>query len=460
MPGTAKRRRRSRRAILFKTVMPACCQSRYLGSVDRSRVTTIATLEPTARPMPAWRDLVASLDRHTAMNATVALLYAITGPLAVLLAVGSKVGFTHDQVAAWIFGGYAVGGFLSVLMSWMYRQPIGVAWSIPGAILIGPALDHLSFPEIVGAGIATGLLIAVLAITGWVRKVMSLCPLPVVMGMVCGVFLPFGLKIITGFEDDPGIAFSIVVAFVASSAVPAIERVLPPVLAALAAGIVAVIVTGHGAPTAPVRFGLAHLNILMPQFSLRALLELVLPLTITVIGIHNPQGFAVLEVSNYRPPVNALTLACGSGSILSALLGSVPICVADPSNAVMCSSGRAEQRVVAGIVYGLLFLAFGIFAPVAADLSSTLPIALIDVLGGLALLRALQSWMTIAFGSDLSLGALIAFLVALSGISIFHISAPFWGLVFGAATSWLVDRATLRAACQARLDSDGVRRSS
>src|SRR5215813_6956134 len=130
-------------------------------------------------------------------------------------------------------------------MSWMYRQPIGVAWSIPGAILIAPALDHLGFAEIVGASTATGLLIAVLGITGWVRKVMSLCPLPVVMGMVCGVFLPFGLKIITGFEDDPWIALAIVVAFIATSAMPALERVLPPVLAALAAGIVAVIITGH-----------------------------------------------------------------------------------------------------------------------------------------------------------------------------------------------------------------------
>jgi benzoate membrane transport protein len=239
-------------------------------------------------------------------NATVAWLYAITGPLAILLAVASKACFAQDQVAAWIFGGYAIGGFLSILMSCLYRQPTGVAWSIPGAILIGPGLNHLSFAEVVGASIAAGLLIAVLGITGWVRKVMSFCPLPVVMGMVCGVFLPFGLKIITGFEDNFWIALAIVVAFIVSGAVPAIEKVLPPVLAALAAGIVAVIVTGHGTPTAPLRFDLVHPNILFPEFSLRALLELVLPLAVTVIGIHNPQGFAVLEASNYGPPINAL----------------------------------------------------------------------------------------------------------------------------------------------------------
>lgn len=394
--------------------------------------------------MPAWRDVFASLDRHMATNAVVAWLFAITGPLAILLAVAAKAGLGEDQVAAWIFGAHVIPGFLSILTSYLYRQPSGIAWSIPGAILIGPALDHLGFAEVVGASIAAGVLIAVLGITGWAREIMRFCPLPVVMGMVCGVFMPFGLKIITGFEDNFWIAFAIVVAFILSSAVPAIGKQLPPVLAALAAGVAAVLIAKHGTPTAPVHFGLAHPTILSPEFSLRALLELVLPLAVTVIGIHNPQGFAVLEASNYKPPINALTLACGVGTALAALVGSVPTCVAGPSNAVMCSSGRPERRFVAGIVYGLLFVGFGILAPVAVGLGSTLPIAFIGVLGGLALLRALQSWMATAFGGELSLGAVTAFLVTSSGVSIFHIDAPFWGLVFGVATSWLVERTQLR----------------
>jgi benzoate membrane transport protein len=176
-----------------------------------------------------------------------------------------------------------------------------------------------------------------------------------------------------------------------------------------------------------------------------------------VIGIHNPQGFAVLQAANYRPPINALTLSCGVGSVFSALVGSVPICVAGPSNAVMCSSGRPDQRFAAGIVYGLLMLGFGLLAPLATGLGSVLPAAFIGVLGGLALIRALQGWMATAFGGDLSLGALTAFLVTLSGISILHIGAPFWGLVFGVATSWLVERSMMRKAREAELGGDTVR---
>jgi len=64
----------------------------------------------------------------------------------------------------------------------------------------------------------------------------------------------------------------------------------------------------------------------------------------------------------------------------------------------------------------------------------------------LALIRALQSWMTTAFAGDLSLGALTAFLVTISGINILNIGAPFWGLVIGVLVSWLVERGTLRKA--------------
>ena len=46
-------------------------------------------------------------------NAVVAWLYAVTGPLAILLAVSTEAGFGQDREAAWIFGAYAIPGFLS-----------------------------------------------------------------------------------------------------------------------------------------------------------------------------------------------------------------------------------------------------------------------------------------------------------------------------------------------------------
>ena len=61
-------------------------------------------------------------------------------------------------------------------------------------------------------------------------------------------------------------------------------------------------------------------------------------------------------------------------------------------------------------------------------------------LAGLAMLRVLQNAFSIAFQGRVPLGALITFLVTVSDISIFNIGAPFWGLVFGFAASWLLER--------------------
>ncbi len=403
-----------------------------------------SVLERPREPLPRWGDIARAYDRHVAGHAAVAFLFSATGPLVILLAVATKAGLGPADIASWIFGGYALGGVFSLAMSFVYRQPIGMAWTIPGAVLIGPALDHLTFAQVIGAYFATGLLLLAVGLTGLVRKVMALAPMPIVMGMVSGVFLPFGLKIVTGFVDDAGIALAVVAAFLIASAVPALGRLFPPVLAALAVGVLAIVATGHVNPAEPIGFAIAQPKFYMPSFSVQALLELVLPLAVTVIGIQNSQGFAVLSAAGYDPPINAATIVCGLGTLLFALFGSVPTCVTGPSNAIMCSAGSTDQRFVGGLIYGALMVVFGLLAPVATELGLALPAAFIGVLGGLALARVLQGSLAAAFGGELSLGALATFLVTVSGVTILNVGAPFWGLVFGVATSWLLEREALR----------------
>jgi benzoate membrane transport protein len=61
------------------------------------------------------------------------------------------------------------------------------------------------------------------------------------------------------------------------------------------------------------------------------------------------------------------------------------------------------------------------------------------------MLRVLQNAFTVAFRGKFTLGALVTFLVTVSGISIANIGAPFWGLVFGFAVSWLLEREDFRS---------------
>ena len=387
---------------------------------------------------------MANLDRHNLVNGLVGFLFATTGPLAILLSVSVKGGLSEEYIASWIFAGYGFGGVLSILASLIYRQPIGMAWTIPGAVLLGPALDHLTFPEVVGAYLVTGVLISVAGLSGWIRKAMAAIPMPIVMGMVAGVFLPFGLNIISAFQSALWIALSMIAAFTIVSVVPAVARTFPPILGALIVGAGVTLFTGHAGVDRSLIFSLASPHLFMPVFSIQAILELVIPLAITVVGIHNAQGFAILKNESYDPPINTLTVACGVGTLFFGIFGAVPTCVTGPVNGILNSSGARERRYIGGIFFGLLIFMFGLLAPVAAQLGLMMPSAFIGMLGGLAIIRVLQGAFSVAFSARFPLGALATFIVTVSDATILHIGSPFWGIVFGIAVSWLMERDDFR----------------
>src|SRR5574340_978325 len=147
-----------------------------------------------------------------AANGLIGLIFAATGPVAVILAVGTQGGLSQAEIASWIFGVFLRNGILTALMCWLYRQPLGFFWTIPGTVLVGPALGHMSFAAVVGAFFATGALILVLGLTGWVRRAMDLIPMPIVMAMVAGVFLRFGTDLVHSLGDVV-VAVPMVVAF-------------------------------------------------------------------------------------------------------------------------------------------------------------------------------------------------------------------------------------------------------
>jgi len=191
-------------------------------------------------------------------------------------------------------------------------------------------------------------------------------------------------------------------------------------------------------------FSLVRPHLYLPTMSIKAIVELVIPLTITVVVIQNAQGLAILKEAGYEPPVNTLTIASGVGSVLFGIFGAVPACVTGPVNALLNSSGATERRYVGGITFGILLFLFGLFAPMATRLGLSLPPAFIGMLGGLAMIRVLQTAMTTAFGGHCPLGALVTFLVAFSDIVILNIGSAFWGLVFGFLTSWVMERDDLQ----------------
>jgi benzoate membrane transport protein len=373
-------------------------------------------------------------------NALIGFVFAASGPVAIILSVGAHGGLSESDLSSWIFGAFFVNGLITLLFCTLYRQPLVFFWTIPGTVLVGQALGHLRWAEVIGAFVVTGLLMFVLGLSGWVRRAMQAIPMPIVMGMVAGVFLRFGLGLVYAVRDDAWIAAPMIGTFLALSLSTGWSRRLPPLIGALITGALAIAVLGRFHPSGAELHALAHPALYTPAFSWRALAELVIPLAITVLVVQNGQGIAVLNAAGHKPPINAITVACGAGSMLAALVGTVSTCLTGPVNAIVSAAGERHRHYTAGLAVGVFALAFGLFAPVFTRLMLATPPAFIGALAGLAMLRVLQTAFTVSFRDRFALGALVAFLVTVADVPIFNIGAPFWGLVIGYAVSRLLER--------------------
>ena len=92
------------------------------------------------------------------------------------------------------------------------------------------------------------------------------------------------------------------------------ELAPPPILGALIAGILATMATDNIGLEQSLSFSVVRPHRYLPTLSIKAMLELVIPLAITVVVIQNAQGLAILKEAGDAPPVNTLTVASDVGS--------------------------------------------------------------------------------------------------------------------------------------------------
>lgn len=398
-------------------------------------MSDVATRPPSLRK--AWADF----GPLYATNGIIGMLFATTGPIAIILSVGTAGHLSPAELASWIFGIFFFNGIITIAMSWAYRQPLCFFWTIPGTVLIGPALQHLKFGEVIGAYYITAIVILILGASGWVKRAMQAVPMPIVMGMVAGVFLRFGLDLIRALHADPALAVPMVLAFLLLAAIPALGRRLPPLIGALIVGVTAIALLGRIGGAAFDGLQIIHPALIPPIWSLPAAIELVIPLAITVLVVQNGQGLAVLRNVGHEPPMTATTIACGIGSLLAASVGAVSTCLTGPTNALITSSGEPRRHYTAAIFTGVLAILFSLVAPTFTRLMLATPREFIMMLGGLAMLRVLQAAFLGAFRGKFTLGALVSLLVTVADITIGNIGAAFWGLLAGLLVAWLLERA-------------------
>lgn len=384
-------------------------------------------------------DLKGSLNSKTITAGVIAAIFGCSGPALVTIKSATDAGYTQPQIVSWLFGIYVFGGLISLIMALKYKMPITGAYSIPGASMLGVALVGFSFNEAAGAFIMAGIIVLLIGISGLMGKVMKWLPLPIVMGMIGGAMIRFGVNIVNSAVQTPIIGIATITGFLL---VPKVIKKFPPVLAALIFGLVTAIITG-AVNLSTLDFSYIPPQLVAPKFNVNTILSVSVPLAALVIGAENAQAIGVLYAQGYKPPVNAMTVISGIGGIAAGLFGAHNANIAGPMTAI-CSSeevGDKETRYASSFVNGILFASFGLIASIAIIFVTALPSTLINILAGIAMINVLINAFKEGFSSNkFKMGAFTALIIGMSGITILKIGSPFWALLGGVVVSLIVEK--------------------
>jgi benzoate membrane transport protein len=378
----------------------------------------------------AIADLPKALTLSTGLAGLMIVVIGFTSSLVLTFEVARNAALSMDALNSWVFAIIIGSGVASLSMSLIYKQPMLTAWSTPGLALLATSLSRYTLGEAVGAFIVSSLIVLALGATGLFERALQLVPKGVAMAVLGGVLFRFGLGTFTALRTEPYIVLAMVTAFVV------IKRLnwRVPMAWALSAGVLIALALGK-VDASGVRFGLTLPTLYAPEFSLRALIELVLPLTALRLASQDAPGFAVMRSFDYDPRARAGLIGTGLLSLLTApMLGhgvtmsAITAALANGPDAHPDKGLRYGAAVAAGALkIGLAFMGATIVA-----LFQSLPAALISAMAGLALSGTIMNCLIGAFAEAHDRdAALFALLVTASGAEYFGLGSAFWGLVAG-----------------------------
>ncbi len=370
----------------------------------------------------------------------VAVLVGYTSSVAIIFQAAESLGASGVEANSWMLALGLGMGISGLLLSIRFRMPILTAWSTPGAALLAFGTEGVTLAEATGAFLFCALLLILTGVTGWFNRLTRMIPAPLASAMLAGILFRFGLGIFTSIPERPALVLSMCTLYLIGKrwfgrfTIPAV----------LAWGIAFAIFTGAIAPGSLPPLELAKPEFVMPAWSLQVLLGVGLPLWIVTMTSQNMPGTVVLREAGYTPPVNAALTVTGLTTLILAPFGGYAFNLAAITMAI-CTGPDADPnpttRYRAAIVAGILYCLVGLFGATVVSLFQIAPRELVLTISGLALLGAIASSLNTAISDTQSREpALITFMTTASGLTLFNIGAPFWGLVFG-----LVAAALLRA---------------
>ena len=387
-----------------------------------------------------FRDL--SLSAFTA--GFVAVLVGFTSSVAIVFQAALAFGATPQQIASWMWALGLGMGLGSLLPSLLWRKPVMVAWSTPGAAVLATAgaAGGYTMHDAVGAFIVCAALITLFGITGWFERVMRRIPMAIAAALLAGVLTRFGLQAFVAAQTALGLVLLMLACYLLG------RRFAPryAVVLTLLAGVGFVLLRGQLAPT-QIGAGFALPVFVLPHFSWAAAVSLAVPLFIVTMASQNLPGVAVIQATGYGGPdgipVSRIITVTGIVTLLLAPFGAFALNLS-AITAAICMGREAHEdptrRYTAAVSCGAIYVLIGIFGATVTGVLTALPVELVAAIAGLALLGTIGNALSTALHDEYHReSALITFLVTLSGVSLAGVGSAFWGVVAGTLAMLMQD---------------------
>lgn len=362
----------------------------------------------------------------------VSVLVGFTSSVAIIFQATQNLGATPEQTASWL---WAIGigmGLPTIALSLATRKPILIAWSTPGAAVIGAAAaaGNLTMPQAIGAFLFSAVLVMVAGFSGGFERVMKRLPLPLASALLAGVLSRFALDAFIAIPENPLLVLSMAAAYVIG------RRFWPR------ANVPAILMLGVAIAAAQ---GLLHLESVPwkvttpvwtpPEISLSALIGVGVPLFIVTMASQNLPGIAAIRVGGYEAPVSKIIGWTGVSTFLLAPFGAFSLNLA-AITAAFCVGPEAhpdpKRRYWAPLCAAFFYLLIGIFGATVAGLFAAFPRELVLAVAGLALLATIGNSLAAALVDEgFREASAMTFFVTLSGITLLGIGSAFWGIVAG-----------------------------
>lgn len=376
------------------------------------------------------KTLYKDFSLSAAVAGFIATLISYAGPMVIIFQAAKAAGLPNDVVASWIWAVSIGSGVLGIVLSLRFKVPLVIAWSAPGSALLVALLPGISLNEAVGAYLLANLLIFLVGVSGAFDRIIGKLPAAISAAMLAGILFSFGTQLFVSIKDKPLLVLAMFATYLL------FKRYSPRY------AVMAVLVVGCAIAFATGEFKTASLVVEMtapiwitPEFSWHGALNIALPLVMVALTGQFVPGIAVLRNDGYTTPAGPIIASNAFVSMLLAPFGCHGLNLAAITAAICTgreSHADPSKRYVAGVVGGVFYLILGIFGATMVSLFAVFPHELIAALAGLALFGAISGALagSMAVPQDRE-AALITFLVTASGMSLFGLSAAFWGLIFG-----------------------------